>query len=305
MTVIREDDFVQSVADALQFISYYHPLDYIEHLGRAYEREQSPGGEGRDRADPHQFAPVRRGPPADLPGHGHRQPVPQGRHGRALGHAARPRRDGERGRAPRLRASGQQAARLGRGRSDLCPQEHQGQFAGGVPRRARAGRRGGGHRRREGRRLGEQVEVRDAEPQRFARGLGAEDRADHGRGLVPARHARHRRRRHGREGHAARQGSADGPDRHARAARARAVEQARGAAHRAVREGECARHRRAGPRRPHDGARREDQHLPHACGVEARGHDPELRRHAARALRARRLGPRGARAAVARAAGRR
>jgi len=42
MTVIREDDIVQSVADALQFISYYHPIDYIEHLGRAYEREQSP-----------------------------------------------------------------------------------------------------------------------------------------------------------------------------------------------------------------------------------------------------------------------
>ena len=40
--MIREADFVQSVADALQFISYYHPVDYIEHLGRAYEREQSP-----------------------------------------------------------------------------------------------------------------------------------------------------------------------------------------------------------------------------------------------------------------------
>ncbi|MGE0030664.1 MAG: fumarate hydratase [Steroidobacteraceae bacterium] len=40
--VIREADFVQSVADALQFISYYHPADYIEHLGRAYVREQSP-----------------------------------------------------------------------------------------------------------------------------------------------------------------------------------------------------------------------------------------------------------------------
>ena len=41
-TTIREEDFTQSVADALQFISYYHPIDYIEHLGRAYEREQSP-----------------------------------------------------------------------------------------------------------------------------------------------------------------------------------------------------------------------------------------------------------------------
>jgi fumarate hydratase class I len=40
--VIREADFVQSIADALQFISYYHPADYIEHLGRAWEREQSP-----------------------------------------------------------------------------------------------------------------------------------------------------------------------------------------------------------------------------------------------------------------------
>jgi fumarate hydratase class I len=40
--VIREADLVQSVADALQFISYYHPADYIAHLGRAYAREKSP-----------------------------------------------------------------------------------------------------------------------------------------------------------------------------------------------------------------------------------------------------------------------
>src|SRR4029079_10006562 len=42
MTTIRRDDLVQSIADALQFISYYHPRDYIQALGRAYEREQSP-----------------------------------------------------------------------------------------------------------------------------------------------------------------------------------------------------------------------------------------------------------------------
>jgi len=42
VTAIREADFVQSVADALQFISYYHPADYIAHLARAWEREQSP-----------------------------------------------------------------------------------------------------------------------------------------------------------------------------------------------------------------------------------------------------------------------
>src|SRR5213082_2740682 len=42
MTVIRQSDFVDSVADALQYISYYHPLDYIEALGAAYAAEKSP-----------------------------------------------------------------------------------------------------------------------------------------------------------------------------------------------------------------------------------------------------------------------
>jgi fumarate hydratase class I len=42
MTTIRQDDFIQSIADAFQYISYYHPLDYIQALGDAYEREESP-----------------------------------------------------------------------------------------------------------------------------------------------------------------------------------------------------------------------------------------------------------------------
>ena len=41
MTTIRYEDFVSSIADALQFISYYHPKDYLQHLSRAYDREQS------------------------------------------------------------------------------------------------------------------------------------------------------------------------------------------------------------------------------------------------------------------------
>ena len=41
MTTIKQADLIQSVAEALQFISYYHPADYIRALGRAYEREQS------------------------------------------------------------------------------------------------------------------------------------------------------------------------------------------------------------------------------------------------------------------------
>jgi fumarate hydratase class I len=42
MTVIREEDVVASVADALQYISYYHTPDFIRAMGRAYEVEQSP-----------------------------------------------------------------------------------------------------------------------------------------------------------------------------------------------------------------------------------------------------------------------
>ena len=42
MTVIRQEDFIASVAGALQYISYYHPVDYISSLAQAYEREQSP-----------------------------------------------------------------------------------------------------------------------------------------------------------------------------------------------------------------------------------------------------------------------
>src|SRR5690606_13298616 len=37
-----QEDFIQSVADALQYISYYHPVDYIRNLAAAYEREASP-----------------------------------------------------------------------------------------------------------------------------------------------------------------------------------------------------------------------------------------------------------------------
>ena len=42
MVTIREDDLIESVADALQYISYYHPMDYIRALGDAYEAEQGP-----------------------------------------------------------------------------------------------------------------------------------------------------------------------------------------------------------------------------------------------------------------------
>ncbi|QTR47818.1 fumarate hydratase [Thiothrix litoralis] len=42
MTIIKQNDVIASVADALQFISYYHPADFIEAMHKAWEREESP-----------------------------------------------------------------------------------------------------------------------------------------------------------------------------------------------------------------------------------------------------------------------
>jgi fumarate hydratase class I len=42
MTTVKQEDFIQSIADALQYISYYHPEDYIQALGQAYAIEESP-----------------------------------------------------------------------------------------------------------------------------------------------------------------------------------------------------------------------------------------------------------------------
>src|SRR5919205_2659246 len=41
MAMIRQQDLIDSVKDALQYISYYHPMDFIEALGEAYAAEQS------------------------------------------------------------------------------------------------------------------------------------------------------------------------------------------------------------------------------------------------------------------------
>ncbi|MCH1919745.1 fumarate hydratase [Shewanella sp. A3A] len=42
MSVIKQADFIDSIADALQYISYYHPKDFIDAMAEAYEREQNP-----------------------------------------------------------------------------------------------------------------------------------------------------------------------------------------------------------------------------------------------------------------------
>jgi fumarate hydratase class I len=50
MTVIRQDDLIDSVADALQFISYYHPVDFVQAVHQAYELEQNPPENRYERA---------------------------------------------------------------------------------------------------------------------------------------------------------------------------------------------------------------------------------------------------------------
>lgn len=42
MTQIHQDDLIQSIADALQYISYYHPVDFLQAMGEAWEKEENP-----------------------------------------------------------------------------------------------------------------------------------------------------------------------------------------------------------------------------------------------------------------------
>jgi len=60
MTRIRQDDFITSIADALQYISIYHPLDFIQAMHQAYLREESPAAARTPSPRFGEFAPVRR-----------------------------------------------------------------------------------------------------------------------------------------------------------------------------------------------------------------------------------------------------
>ena len=42
MSIIRKQDFIDSIADALQYISFYHPLDFVQAGKAAYDREINP-----------------------------------------------------------------------------------------------------------------------------------------------------------------------------------------------------------------------------------------------------------------------
>ena len=219
MTVIRQEDFISSVAGALQYISYYHPVDYITSLAKAYEREQSPAARdamaqilinSRMCAEGHRpicqdtgivNAFVKVGMDVRFePGPGEQlkdlqEMVDEG--------VRRAYLDPDNKLRASLQADPAGARKNTKDNTPAC-----------VSVELVQGRHSRGHRRGQGRRVGSEIEVRDAQPVGLGRRVGAEDRSYHGRGLVPAGDARHRHRRHGGEGDAAGQAVADGSHRH-------------------------------------------------------------------------------------------
>jgi len=83
MTTIKQDDLIQSVADALQYISYYHSVDYIQAVGRAYDREQSPAAKDA-LAHHHQLTHVCGRSSPNLPRHRRRSRVCKNWYGMSL-----------------------------------------------------------------------------------------------------------------------------------------------------------------------------------------------------------------------------
>ncbi len=132
MTTIKQEDLIQSVADAFQYISYYHPLDYIKALGRAYEREESPAAKD---AIAQILTNCTMAPKATVPicqdtGIG-MVFIKVGMEVSWPGFTMSSLEDDQRRRAPRLRQPGQPPARLRASRPGRRPQEHQGQHPGG------------------------------------------------------------------------------------------------------------------------------------------------------------------------------
>ena len=291
MTTIRQDDLIETVAAALQYISYYHPADYIAHLARAYEREQSPAAKDA-------IAQILTNSRMCAEG---QRPICQdtgivnvflkiGMDVRFEGFPASVEdavnegvRRGYIDPDNKLRASIVADPHFERKNTkDNTPAVvHMDAGAGRHGRRAWSRPRAAARRtRRKFVMLNPSDSLVDwvlktvptmgagwCPPGMLGIGIGGTAE----KAMLMAKRA-----------------LMEDIDMYELKA-ARPAEQARGAAHRAVRQGQRARHRRAGPGRPDDRARREDHDVPDARGDQAGGDDPELRRHPPRALRARRL----------------
>jgi fumarate hydratase, class I len=220
-TTIRRDDLIETVRAALQYISYYHPADYITHLARAYAAEQGPAAkdaiaqiltnsrmcaEGKrpmcqDTGIVNVFLEVG----MDVRWEGFdggdlQAAVDEG--------VRRAYLDPDN----KLRASVVADPLFSRKNTkDNTPCVLAVTIVPGDKLGVGVAAKGGGSEMKS-----------NFEMLRLAGRVGAEDRAQDGRRLVPAGHARHRRWRHGREGDGDGQGSADGRHRHVRVEAARA-----------------------------------------------------------------------------------
>ena len=199
MTAIRQDDLIKSIEDAFQYISYYHPLDYISALGEAYEREESPAAKdaiaqiltnSRMAAEGHRpicqdtgigMVFIKVGMQVTWPDAtmSIQQMIDEGVR-RAYSNPDNPLRASVLADPPApARTPRTTPRRWCISRSSLVT-------AWKSSARPRAG-------------LRSQGQVRDAQPLRRPGRLGAQDGTDHGRRLVSARHHRHRHRRHTRK----------------------------------------------------------------------------------------------------------
>ncbi len=78
MTRIPQQDLIESIAGALQYISFYHPVDYITNLAQAYELEQSHAAKDAIAQILTNSRMCAEGHRPDLPGHRHRHRLPEG-----------------------------------------------------------------------------------------------------------------------------------------------------------------------------------------------------------------------------------
>jgi hypothetical protein len=84
MSHIDEDDVIRSVAEALQYISYYHPPDFVKGLTLAYEREQAPAAKDAIAQILINSRMAAEGHRPDVPGHRHHYRVRDDRNGFGL-----------------------------------------------------------------------------------------------------------------------------------------------------------------------------------------------------------------------------
>ena len=293
MTVIKQDDLIQSVADALQFISYYHPVDFIQAMHEAYLREESPAA--RDS-----IAQILINSRMCATGH---RPICQDTgivtvfvrvgmdvrwDGATMG-LDDMINEGVR-RAYNLPENVLRASILAdpagarKNTKDNTPAVIHYSIVPGNTVEVDVAAKGGGSENKS--------KMAMLNPSDSIVDWVLKTVPTMGAGWCPpGMLGRHRHRRHRRESRRDGQGSVDGIHRHPRAEKAWPFQPYRRDAPGAVREGQPTGHRRPGPGWPDHRARREDHGLPDPRRLPAGVHDPQLRRHPSRALRARRFGP--------------